>query len=81
MTIVNLFYTCILQQRNRGFAEAVEKSRQFYNLTLSDEEDQGRRGVLTHIIEEGKISNLSGALYGCLLAYLKEGVSLCGYFR
>ena len=43
----------ILQHRNRRFAEAVEKSRQFYNLTLSDEEDQSQRGVLTHIIEAG----------------------------
>ena len=43
----------ILQHRNRGFAEAVEKSRQFYNLTLSDEEAQSQTGVLTHIIEAG----------------------------
>ena len=47
----------ILQHRNRGFAEAVEKSRQFYNLTLSDEEDQSQRGVLTHIIEAGTAWN------------------------
>ena len=51
----------------------MEKSRQFYNLTLSDEEDQTHRGVLTHIIEEGKYERL----YVCLKLIQVSIAALC----